>query len=79
MYHDGGGRNVKPKYKTQKKIPPNKKCEDGEVKVGEYCEKGPDEKHRPDPPIPPPGIIGEAKEDVEGAIDDCVGIGLCDL
>ncbi|HEX5310001.1 MAG TPA: RHS repeat-associated core domain-containing protein [Solirubrobacteraceae bacterium] len=80
MYHDGGGPNSKPKYKTQKKIPPNKKCEDGEVKVGEYCEKGPDKKERPTPPPPPPpGIIGEGEKDVEGAIDDCLDSGLCEI
>ena len=81
MYHDGGGPNSKPKYKgkPKSKIEPNKHCEPGEVKVGKYCEKGPEKGQRPDPPVPPPGIVGEAKEDVEGAVDDCIEIGLCDL
>ena len=69
MYHDGGGP-AGPKYKKiVKKIPPNKKCEDGEVKVGQYCEKGPEKGQRPDPPIPPPGIIGEAEKDAEVVCD----------
>jgi RHS repeat-associated protein len=72
MYHDGGGPNSKPKYhgKPKSKIEPNKHCEPGEVQAekGGYCEKGPEKGQRPDPPIPPPGIIGEIDE---GANDVC--------
>ncbi|HEX5307881.1 MAG TPA: RHS repeat-associated core domain-containing protein [Solirubrobacteraceae bacterium] len=78
---DGGGYKGKYHGKHKKEIEPNKHCEPGEVQAekGGYCEKGPEKGQRPDPPIPPPGIVGEIGEDAKEAVNDCLEIGLCDL